>query len=145
MIICFLVENTKLILIYKIEIQDLVSPSASMVSWIMSQLRRIFVSRTSDVLSSNAETVLSNLKIFFNFANSNLITKTVLEELMKDLPNPETVLTQMKQKRRILLPSTYLEKVKTCLSILLFWIEKSQVFTTYFNSNVFLSGLTINA
>jgi hypothetical protein len=79
-----------------------------------------------DVLHSTADTVLSNLKIFFEFIEGDLLLKSVLEELSKNLPDPEPLTSQIKTTRRIKLPSSYLEKVKACLSILRYMIEKNE-------------------
>jgi hypothetical protein len=54
------------------------------------------------------------------------LLKSVLEELSKDLPDPEPLMSQIKTTRRIILPSSYLEKVKACLSILRHMIEKNE-------------------
>jgi len=79
-----------------------------------------------DVLHSTADTVLSNLKIFFEFLNGDLLLRSILDELKKDLPDAEPLITGIKTKRRVILPSSYLAKVKTCLSILQYIIEKSE-------------------
>jgi len=92
----------------------------------MSQLRNIFESRTMDVLHSTADTVLNNLKIFFDFLNSDLLLRSILDELSKDLPDPEPLMSQIQNTRSITLPPSYLEKVKACLSILRHMIEKNE-------------------
>jgi len=92
----------------------------------MPQSRNTFESRTMDVMHSTADTVMSNLKILFEFINSDLLLRSVLEELSKDIPDPEPLMSQIKTTRRITLPSSYLEKVKACLSILRHMIEKNE-------------------
>lgn len=92
----------------------------------MSHLRNLFENRTSDVLHSTSDTVLGNLKIFFEFLNDNLLLKSILEELEKNLPDPEPIVAHIRSIRRIILPSSYLEKVKTCLSILQHMIQKDE-------------------
>lgn len=93
---------------------------------LMSQLRSLLESRTMDVLHSTADTALSNLKIFLEFLESNLLLKSILDELKKDLPDAEPLIADIKTKRRIRLPSSYLEKVKACFSILQNMIEKNE-------------------
>ena len=92
----------------------------------MSQLPNVLESRTMDVLNSTSDTALSNLKIFFEFLESNLLLKSILDELMKDLPDAEPLIEGIKTKRRVRLPSSYLEKVKACLSILQYMIEQNE-------------------
>jgi hypothetical protein len=69
---------------------------------------------------------LSNLKIFFEFVDNNLMLKSIFDELMKDLPDAEPLIERIRTSRRVLLPSSYLEKVKACLSILQYMIEKNK-------------------
>jgi len=90
------------------------------------QLRSILNNRANDVLFSRHDTALGNLKIFFEFIENNLILKSVLEELSKDLPDPEPLIAQIKNSRRAVLPSSYLYKVRACLSLLKYMIEKNE-------------------
>lgn len=92
----------------------------------MSQLRNKFENRAMDVLYSRADTSLTNLKIFFEFLNGDLLLRSIFEELSRNLPNPETLVLQMKTTKKIILPSIYLEKVRACLSILLHLVEKNE-------------------
>jgi hypothetical protein len=92
----------------------------------MFQFQRVFKNRVQDVLDSRGDTVLSNLKIFFEFLNSDLLLKSILGELAKNLPDPKPLMEDMKTGRRIILPSSYLEKVKTCLSILRHMVETNE-------------------
>ena len=90
------------------------------------QLQRVFKNRVQDALDSRVDTVLSNLKIFFEFLNNDLLLKSILGELTKNLPDPKPLMESMKTSRRIILPSSYLEKVKTCLSILRHMVETNE-------------------
>lgn len=92
----------------------------------MSHLLSILDSRAEDVLHSTSETALSNLKIFFDFLSSNLLLSSILNELMKDLPDAEALIAKMNSSRSMRLPSSYLEKIKACLSILSYMISKNE-------------------
>jgi len=92
----------------------------------MFQLKSVLQNRARDVLSSTSDTALGNLKISFELLDSNPMLKSVLDELMKNLPNPEPLIAKIKSTRRIILPSSYSEKVKACLSVLQHMIKKNE-------------------
>lgn len=91
----------------------------------MFQLRSVLQNRANSVLYSTCDTAISNLKIFFEFVNSNLMLRSVLDELMKELPDFGPLYAEMQSKRRMILPSSYLDKVKVCLSALQYIINKN--------------------
>jgi len=78
------------------------------------------------VLSSTSDTAASNLSIFFEFIKDNLPLKSILEELTKDLPDFESIRNEMNSRRRLAFPQSYLDKIKVCLSALLYIIEKNE-------------------
>jgi hypothetical protein len=91
----------------------------------MIRLREVLRNRASDVLNSRVDTALSNLKIFFEFLDSELQLKSIKQELMKNLPDANSLIQDFEHKRRLAFPAIYIEKVRNCLSILLYWIEKN--------------------
>lgn len=81
--------------------------------------------RAMAVVNSRTDTALSNLKIFFEFLDSDIQLKTMMQELKKDLPDVKPMMTNLGITRRLTLPPVYLQKVKTCLSILLYMIKEN--------------------
>jgi len=65
--------------------------------------------------------------------------RTILDELMKDLPDPQVIIANMQKARRFELPPTYREKVQSCLSVLLYIVkENKEPHTIFFD--VFHAG-----
>ena len=92
----------------------------------MLHLQKTLQSRAQDVLNSTMDTAISNLKIFFEFINGNLLLKSIFDKLLDDLPNAEQLVSKIKQSRRLQFPSSYEDKIKFCVSILLNMIENDE-------------------
>jgi len=90
----------------------------------MIRLRELLHSRADDVINSRNDTALNNLRIYFEFLDSDLQLKSIMQELSKNLPDASSLIKDFENKRRLVLPAVYIEKVKCCLSILSYWIEK---------------------
>jgi hypothetical protein len=91
----------------------------------MIPLKEVLVSRANDVLNSRHDTVLSNLKIFFEFLDSDVLLKSIKQELMDNLPDAKPMIDKWSGNRQITLPASYLEKVKTCFAFLVYSIENN--------------------
>lgn len=81
--------------------------------------------RAQTVLESGNDTATSNLRIFFEFINENLIFKEIIEELVGDgLPDFRTIKHEIVTRRGFQFPSNFREKIRVCLSALNLVMDK---------------------
>ena len=81
--------------------------------------------RAQTVLESGNDTAASNLRIFFEFIDENLLFKEIIEELGGDgLPDFGTIKHEIVTRLGFQFPSNFREKIRVCLSALNLIMDK---------------------
>ena len=74
---------------------------------IMLQLTKVLANRANDVITSRHDTVLNNLRIFFDFVNGEILLKSILEEVLVKAQDPEPIVKKMESQGTMTLPVDY--------------------------------------